>query len=471
MLQIYNTQTKQKENFKPINKNKISLYYCGPTVYWTQHIGNLRGASCVDFVVRTLEYLKYKVKYVRNYTDVGHLTSDADIGIDKMEKAAKREALDPIKIANKYIKIYEKDTHELNLSEPDVKPLATKHINEMIEMIEILLNKGFAYLTDLAVYFDISKAKDYTRLSGQVLKENIKGEGAGDITDHQKKSAHDFALWFFKAGSHKNALQYWSSPFKSKLVNNGEGFPGWHIECSAMSRKHLGNTIDIHLGGIEHIPIHHTNEIAQSENANNVKFVNYWMHNEHLLVDNKKMAKSEGTSYSLSKIKNKGFQPLALRYLFLQAHYRSKLNFTWESLKAAQNGYNHLCEKIIKLTNNNKGNIDNNFKTRFTKAILDDFNTPEAFAVAQDLLKSDLTDSTKHATIIDFDKILGLNLKYCNQANIDKNLQKKIQELINKRNKARKEKDWKEADNIRNKLNKLGINIEDKKETTTWKIH
>ena len=338
MIKLFNTLSRQKEDFIPIKDKKVGIYYCGPTVYWTQHIGNLRGAFCADLAVRVLKYFRYKVKMVRNYTDVGHLTSDDDFGVDKMEKSALKEKLSPKQIADKYINVYEQDTRELNFLEPDYKPKATENIKEMIKMIEILLEKGFAYATPLAIYFDITKAKDYTRLSKQKLDENIKGAGKGEITDIEKKNPYDFALWFFKAGAHENALQYWPSPFKSALVEKGYGFPGWHIECSAMSKKYLGDTFDIHMGGVEHIPVHHTNEICQSESTNGVKYVNYWLHNEHLLVDNKKMSKSEGTGFSLKEVKEKGFDPLSLRYFFLQAHYRSKQNFTWEALDAAQNG-------------------------------------------------------------------------------------------------------------------------------------
>jgi cysteinyl-tRNA synthetase len=350
-IKLYNTLTRRKETFKPIKKNTVSFYHCGPTVYWTQHIGNMRGMFCSDIVVRTLNYSDYQVKHVRNYTDVGHLTSDQDEGEDKIEKSARQEKLSPQEIAEKYIKIFEKDTRALNLLEPTFKPRATQCIQEMIAMAQVLLDQGYAYSTDLALYFDVSKAKNYTQLSGQKLEEKLKGAGQAEVSDSQKKNPADFALWFFKAGRHKNALQYWSSPFKSPLVKNGQGFPGWHIECSVMANKYLGQTIDIHLGGIEHIPIHHTNEIAQSESANGVKFVNYWLHNEHLLVNNKKMSKSAGTAYSLDGIKEKGFNPLAFRYLLLQAHYRSKQNFTWPVMKSAQKGFNNLINQIKELGN------------------------------------------------------------------------------------------------------------------------
>ncbi|PIR13561.1 cysteine--tRNA ligase [Candidatus Falkowbacteria bacterium CG11_big_fil_rev_8_21_14_0_20_39_10] len=487
-LYLYNTLSRKKEEFKPIKtssrpspskgegeKRVVSFYHCGPTVYWTQHIGNLRGMVCADLIRRVFEYNGYKFKHVRNYTDVGHLTGDnlgdADSGEDRMEKAAKREKLDPQKIAEKYIKEFEKDTKELNILEPTKKPRATKYIKEMIGMIEVLIKKDFAYTTDLAVYFDITKAKDYTRLSGQKLEDCISGAGKGDVSDSQKKCPSDFALWFFKAGKHKNALQFWPSPFKSSLVKNGEGFPGWHIECSAMSKKLLGDTIDIHMGGIEHAPVHHTNEIAQSESANGVEFTKYWLHNEHLLVNNKKMAKSEGTGFSLSEVKDKGFSPSALRYFFLQAHYRSKQNFTWEAMEAAESGLRHLKNQIRELGfYDSKGvyikisgekYINDNFKNKFLEVINDDFNIPQALAIVQDLLKSDLTKNEKLSTIKDFNKVLGLGLDKPKQK---RGLPVEIKNLIKSRKKARQEKNFKESDKLRDKIEKFGYIIEDTKD-------
>ena len=450
-LKLYNTLTRKKEIFKPIKKDSVSFYYCGPTVYWTQHIGVMFGSVCADLINRTLQYLNYKVKSVRNYTDVGHLTSDQDEGQDKMEKAAQREKLDPQKIADKYIKIFEQDVKDLNILEPSIKPKATEYIQEMIEMTQTLLNKKYAYQTDLAIYFDISKAKNYTQLSGQKIEDKIEGAGKGDVTDPQKKHPADFALWFFKAGIHKNALQTWPSPW-------GQGFPGWHIECSTMSKKNLGNTIDIHMGGIEHIPVHHTNEIAQSESANEVKFVNYWIHNGHLLVDNKKMSKSLGNVYSLTDVKNKGFNPLALRFLFLQTHYRSSQNFTWEIIKSAQKGLDNLYDQINKL-GNKLGKIDKKYKDEFIDKISNDFNIPQALALTQQLLKSDLSNENKLATILDFDKILGLNLGEIKKDKIL--IPDEIKDLVEQREKARKDEKWKEADKIRKEIEKKGYQIED----------
>lgn len=465
-LFLYNTLTRKKEEFKSIKKNLVTMYHCGPTVYWTQHIGNLRGMFCSDLIVKTLRYNDYKIKFARNYTDVGHLTSDQDEGEDKMEKASKRENKNPIEIANKYITIFEQDIKELNIENATYRPRATKYIKQAIKMVDVLLKKGFAYSTDLAIYFDVSKAKNYNQLSRQRIEENISGIGRGDVEDKNKKHANDFALWFFKAGKHKNALQYWKSPFKSSLVKNGEGFPGWHIECSTMSKKLLGKTIDIHMGGIEHIPVHHTNEIAQSESANGVKFVNYWLHNEHLLVNNEKMSKSEGTTYSLEEIKQKGFNPLSLRYFFLQAHYRSKQNFTFESLKSSETGLNNIYNQI-QLLGKKIGKINIEFKKKFTESLNDDFNSPKALAILQEILKSNLKNPDKLATILDFDKVLGLNFKNIKIEKI--NIPENVKKLAEKRLIARKEKNWSESDKLRDEINKLGFEIEDTGDSYNFK--
>lgn len=459
MLKIKDTLTGQLKEFQPNNGNRVSFYQCGPTVYWTQHIGNLRGMTCGDLVVRVLKLNGYDVVHVRNYTDVGHLTSDTDEGEDKMEKGAKRENKTPQEIAEKYIKIFEEDTKALNLLEPSFKPRAAGHIREMLEIIQKLIAGGFAYSTDLAVYFETSKAKDYTRLSGQKPEENIAGAGIGDMNDPAKRNPADFVLWFFKAGKHKNALQYWQSPFTSPAVENGEGFPGWHIECSAMSKKYLGETIDIHMGGIEHIPVHHTNEIAQSESANGVKFVNYWIHNEHLAVDGKKMAKSEGTAFSLAEVKEKGFNPLALRFFFLQAHYRSKQNFTWEALEAAQNGLKHLYGRLRGL-GAQIGNTDKDFKNKFLDAVNDDFNIPQGLAVIPELLKSDLKNEDKLATLLEFDKVLGLEFKSA-PSQPQETIPEEVAELVRIREEMRQKKDWTEADNLRARIEQLGYSVED----------
>lgn len=460
-LHIYNTLGKQKQEFKPMDPQNVLMYHCGPTVYWTQHIGNLRATFMADIVTRTLVYLGYNITLVRNYTDVGHLTSDEDVGEDKMAKASKRESMSPEKIAQKYIDIFEKDIHALNIPDANHKPRPTQLISEIIEMIQTLINKEFAYTTDLAVYFDISKAKDYTRLSGQKLEENLAHAGSGNIADKNKKNPQDFALWFFKAGTHANAIQTWRSPFVSPLVKNGEGFPGWHIECSTMAKKYLGKTIDIHMGGIEHIPVHHTNEIAQSENANDAPLANYWLHNEHLTVDGGKMSKSEGTSYSLQEIIDKGFNPLALRYLFLQAHYRSKQNFTWKALAGAQNALNKLYITVMDFDEPKTGCVE--FEEKFKNAISDDFNTPQALAVMWDLLKSDHPTSAKAKTLFKFDEVLGLDIQKKIQDTKKQlnNLPEEIINLLEQRKTARENKNWEESDNIRDKIQQAGYWLED----------
>ena len=457
-ISLYNTLSRKKEIFKPIKAGEISFYQCGPTVYSTQHLGNLRAAVLADLIHRTFLYENYSVKFARNYTDVGHLTSDGDQGEDKIEKGVKKEGLSPKEITDKYINIYENDTSDLNVLEPTFKPRATEYVQQMIALVQILIDKGFAYQTDLAVYFDVSKAKYYTRLSGQIMEENIAGAGTGDTEDPQKKNPVDFSLWFFRAGKHETALQFWPSPFTSKLVENGVGFPGWHIECSAMIKALLGETIDLHMGGIEHVPVHHTNEIAQSESANGKTFVNYWLHNEHLLVNNGKMSKSGGTSYLLSDVKEKGFKPLALRYFFMQAHYRSKQNFTWEGLESAETGYDRLMNNISAL-GGTVGKINDKFKEEFSAAISDDFNFPQALAITFELMKTDLPSADKLATVIDFDKVLGLNLKPQTDSVVE--IPEEVKKILAERETARKNKDWKMSDELRDKISTFGYEVKD----------
>jgi len=448
-IKIYNTLSREEEIFSPILENKVGIYQCGPTVYWTQHIGNMRSVVLSDLIVRTFKYLDYDVNFVRNITDVGHLTNDNDQGEDKMEKASKRDNKSPEEISNFYLSKFNIDSEKLNTLPVDNSPKATDHIQEMVEMIEVLIDKGYAYKTSLAIYFDISKAKDYTRLSKQNLDEIINNAGTGDITDSSKKNQNDFSLWFFKAGSHENAIQTWNSTW-------GEGFPGWHLECSAMSKKYLGDTFDIHIGGVEHISIHHTNEIAQSEAANGTDFVNYWMHNEHLLVDNGKMSKSEGTSYSLDDIIEKGFTAMDLRYFFLQAGYRSKQNFTWEALEASKIALSRLKNAITNI--GSEGEINPQFKEEFTNIITDDFNIPQALALVSNVMKSDISPGDKKSTILNFDKVLGLELdKEIETADVPES----VTSLANKRLDAKNEMDFVTADKLRNEILSMGYEIKD----------
>jgi cysteinyl-tRNA synthetase len=465
---LYNTLNKKKEEFRALQPGRVSFYYCGPTVYWTQHIGNLRGSYCADIIHRTFKYLNYDVSMVRNYTDVGHLVSDEDEGEDKIEKTARQEKISPDEVVNKFIKIYEEDVSAINILEPKFKPRATENINEMIEIVQLLIAKGYAYATDLAIYFEVDKFKNYGKLSGRKLEKNISGAGQGEVSDLNKKNHYDFALWFFKAGKHKNALQTWESPFYSPLVENGLGFPGWHLECSAMIKRFLGDTIDIHMGGIEHVSVHHSNEIAQSEAATGDKLANYWLHNEHLLVNGGKMAKSQGTSYSLKDITSRGFSTVALRHFFLQAHYRSKQNFTFETLKASQKGLTGILSKIERL-GRDVGVVDEGFKSRFLEALLDDFNAPKSLALISDVLKSDLPNEDKLATILDFDLVWGLDFKKVLEEaeekdvsrNIEENLPEDVKKILNERIIARKNKDFAKSDELRLKLEEMGYEVQD----------
>jgi len=453
---IFNTLNRRLEKFETIKKNKVLFYQCGPTVYFTQHIGNLRAAVLSDLIRRTLIYLNYHVVFVRNYTDVGHLTSDQDYGEDKMEKGAKNENKTPDQIAQKYIKIFENDIKALNVLKADHTPRASRYIKQMQEMIQTLLDRKYAYVTDLAVIYDVSKFPEYTRLNHQKIDFLKKGAGKGTVEDPQKRNAADFNLWVFKKGVHKNALQTWDSPW-------GEGFPGWHIECSAMIKALLGNTIDVHMGGVEHIPVHHTNEIAQSEAANASTFVNYWIHNEHLLVNNEKMAKSKGTGLNLKEIVTKGFDPLELRYFFLGAHYRSKQNFTYEALEASSVAFAKLKDFIYKaklktvLRDISYANTD--FHSKFTQYISNDFQIPQALSLVWDVVKSSLSDATKLSLLLDFDKVLGLGL----DKNIKIDIPQEITDLAEKRIQAKQKGNFNLADSIRNEIEKKGYLIEDSK--------
>jgi len=457
-MKLYNTLTRKIEEFKPIEDKKIRFYHCGPTVYWVQHIGNLRAMTWADFIRRSFIYFGYKVKFVRNYTDVGHLTSDEDEGEDKMEKGAKREGLTPKQIADKYIKIFEDDCRALNILEPDYKPRASEYIKQMQKMIQTLLDQGFAYITSLAVVYDISKFEGYNKLNHQKLELNLKGAGKGTVEDPEKKHFADFNLWVFKKGVHKNALQTWPSPW-------GEGFPGWHIECSVMAKTILGDTIDIHMGGIEHITVHHTNEIAQSEAANKVSFAHHWIHNEHLNVDDEKMAKSKGTGYTLKEIVDRGFDPLVLRYFFLSAHYRSKQNFTWEALKSAQESLNKLRNIVLNLKSqkNPASPIflkNNSFCQRFADTLSNDFQIPQATAVMWKMLKSDISENEKYNLLMDFDKVFGLAFGQTAEEKIPKEIKK----LEDQRLQARKLGDYKKADELRLQIKSKGYGTIDLKD-------
>jgi len=442
-LKLFNTLTRKKEIFKPIKNKTVGIYTCGPTVYWYQHIGNLRSYVFSDILKRVLIYDGYKTKHVMNVTDVGHLTSDADEGEDKMEKAAQSEHKTAKEIADYYWGIFRQDFKKLNIIEPNIWPKASEHIKEQIDLIKKLEKKGFIYKTSDGIYFDTSKLKNYGELAN--LK-NQKLEAGKRIDLGEKKNITDFALWKFseKPGTRQ---QEWTSPW-------GVGFPGWHLECSAMSMKYLGEHFDIHTGGIDHIPIHHTNEIAQSEAATGKTFVNYWLHGEFLTSQGGKISKSKGGLFTLSELTEKGFKPLAYRYLLLTAHYRTPLNFSLQSLQEAQNGYERLKNVISEIKDDKK--TDKKYLAEFEKAIDNDLDMPKALSILWKLVR-DKNAQGKINAIKEMDKVLGLDLLKKEEIKIPKN----IQELIAEREKARKNKDFKKSDELRERIKTLGYTIED----------
>lgn len=477
-IYFYNTLTRKKEKFVPINPKEVRMYHCGPTVYFDLHIGNLLSFTFRDVLQRTLEYLGYDVMSVVNITDVGHLVSDDDEGEDKLEKGARREGKTAEEVAGYYIKkifgnydaVADKydwtgELGEMNFEKPSVIAQATKHIPEMIELIKMLEENGYTYVTDLGVYFDVSKFKEYGKLSGQLLEEKLKSVREDLVSDPKKKHPADFALWLFTKGIHEKHQMRWVSPW-------GEGFPGWHIECSAMSHKYLGNPFDIHTGGKDLIPVHHENETAQTECATGKKVANYWMHNEFNLVDGEKMSKSKGNFYILADIKKKGFDPLALRYLYLTSHYRTPLNFTWESMKAAQTAYSQLVGMAKTWAYRASGeskSVNDKYKELFSNAIADDLNVPEAVGIVWKMVKDEgLSDEERLSSLLEFDKVLGLNLDEATET-VNSNEAKAIEELIKRRDQHREKKAWAESDKIRDELLKKGVEIEDTSKGTVWK--
>ena len=445
---LFNTLSRTKEKFEAINPPMVRIYSCGPTVYDYTHIGHIRTYIFVDILQRSLKFVGFEPKLVMNITDVGHLTSDADFGEDKMEKGAQKEGKTVWEIAKFYTDYFFKVMDSAGVQKPDVICKATDHIPEMIALVKQLETKGYTYKTSDGIYFDTSKFADYTKLA----RLDIKGlqEGARVEKNPEKKSPTDFALWKFTPSTTKRQME-WQSPW-------GRGFPGWHIECSAMSMKYLGSTLDIHTGGVDHIPVHHTNEIAQSQAATKQKFVNYWLHAGHLVVEGKKMSKSLGNFLKLEDIQKNGFEPLALRYLFLTGHYRSTMNFEWSALKGANQALKKLREKINNIqAPMTKAKIpkSNKYQKRFIDYISDDLNIPEALALVWEVVKSDLGTSEKRSLLLDWDKVLGLDLAK------EEKIDKKILELAKKRDDLRSEKKWQEADKIRIEIESKGYLLQD----------
>jgi len=430
------------------------MYSCGPTVYWYQHIGNLRTYIFSDFLKRTLEYNGFKVKQIINITDVGHLTSDADEGEDKMEKAAQKEGRSAQEIAEHYFNVFEKDLEKLNILPPTKWTKATDHIQEQIELIKQLEKKGYTYRTSDGIYFDSSKFKDYRNLA--LL--NIEGLKAGKrIGIGEKKNKTDFALWKFSPQQGIRE-QEWNSPW-------GLGFPGWHIECSAMSMKYLGKHFDIHTGGEDHIPIHHTNEIAQSEAATGKKFVNYWLHGAFLLFKGEKVSKSKGGLYTISELEEIGFHPLHYRYLCLLTHYRKPLHFSLDNIDAAKNAYERLKRKVIELRNEEHigKDLSKEYEKRFHDAINDDINIPAGLQVFLKAIDDFDFDSKKKLVLLEhFDSVLGIGVADMQETAVL--LPYEVQHLVDARERLRKNKLWAEADIIRERIKEKGYIVEDKPE-------
>ena len=450
-LKLYNTLTRSKEVFAPIEPPNVGLYTCGPTVYNYAHIGNLRTYIFEDVLKRVLTYNGYRVKHIMNITDVGHLTGDRDMGEDKLEKGAQREGKTAWVIAEFYTEAFQKDLKLLNVQDPTLWCRATDTIGEQIGLIRKLEDKGYTYRTSDGIYFDTAKFEGYNKLSHQNLE--ALEEGARVEKNPEKCNATDFALWKFSPKDEQRQME-WKSPW-------GIGFPGWHIECSAMSMKFLKQMLDIHCGGTDHIDVHHTNEIAQSEAATGKPFFNWWMHGAFLIISGgKKMAKSEGNFLTLdSSFVQKGLDPLIYRFAAFQSHYRKPMEYSQEGIDAARNGLKHLRNQVRVLAEaGSPGEVDPGFKGKFSEALNNDLNVPQALAVVQEMLKSDLQPDAKLATILDFDQVLGLDL---DKVGADRALPDEIQDLVDARIQARKDKDWPKSDRLRDEIQDLGWVVQD----------
>lgn len=466
-LKIYNTLNRKEEEFKEIETGKVKMYACGPTVYNFAHIGNLRTYVFEDVLKKVLEYEGYEVTHMMNITDVGHLQSDEDLGEDKMRIGAERENKSVLELARLYENSFIRDLKRLNIKLPDIITRATEHVQEMIDLIKRLEENGYTYIANGNVYFSIDKFKDYNKLANLNLEELRPGNRV-EIDDF-KKNPLDFVLWFVNSKYDNHILQ-WESPW-------GTGFPGWHIECSAMAIKYLGEYIDIHCGGVDHIPVHHTNEIAQSESALGHKWVNYWVHGEFLTtIDNEKMSKS-GEFLTLEKLIADGFSPLDYRYYILQSKYRKTLTFSYERLLEAKKSFDSLKKKIAAIIENiDKYESINNkliekYKEEFKECIEDDLNMANAFTVLFNVLKDEeLNNCEKKCLIKEFDGVFSLNLIVeKDKIKLDDERIKHIEELLKKRDAARAKKQWEKSDEIRNMLLDENVEIIDTKEGTTWK--
>jgi cysteinyl-tRNA synthetase len=447
-LNLYNTQSKKIEAFTPLNGNEVSFYACGPTVYDYTHIGHMRKYIGDDILRRTLSYLGYTVTHVMNITDVGHLTNDSDEGDDKFEKKAQGEGKSVWEIAQYYTDYFHRSMDAVGVLRATHETKATDHIKEMIALVETLTQKGFAYETSQAIYFDTSKDEHYGKLSGQHLHDKEEGSREDVVTDPEKRNPTDFSLWFKRVGRFATHTMYWPSPW-------GDGFPGWHIECSAMSMHYLGDTLDIHSGGIDHIPVHHENEIAQSECATGHQFVRFWVHHNFLNVDGEKMSKSKQNFYTLDTLIEKNISPLSMRILCMQTSYRKPLNFTWDSLESAFTSYKKLYHFVeYALQTSSTGGVLPSFKEDFTQALCDDLNMSKALAVVWELLSSNESTGGKLKTLLDMDAVLGLRLSEILPPPQD------MQTILTSYQTLRENKDYEKADALRADMQSKGYTIE-----------
>ncbi len=475
-MKLYSTLDKKVVDIQPEKDNTFSIYSCGPTVYYRMHLGNIRAYVDWDILHRAMKYLGYDVKRIMNFTDVGHMTSKddfgSDFGEDKVDKESKEEGIKPIDVSNKYIDTVLEDFRALNILAPngDIVPedldfhnvekynwmRATNHIEEMIELIQKIEGNGYTYETDQALYFDVTKIPDYTIFTGQSLDEKEVGIREEVGVDLNKKHPADFVLWMKRTGRYSDHAMHWDSPW-------GDGFPGWHIECSAMSIKALGESFDIHTGGIDHIPVHHANERAQNIGALGHPVVRYWIHNEWLVSkEDEKLSKSKGNASTLQEAVEQGFDPMDVRYLFTSINYRTKLQFSTEALEGARNARLNIVKKISEL-GNTEGNILEEYKEKFSNALENNLNMSESLAILNDLLKSNEKKEDILSTILDFDKVLGLNLDKAVNSSKEENINtdEKVLNLLEQRKQAREQKNFEESDRLRNEISDMGYDVLD----------
>ena len=455
-MKLYNTMTRTVEEFIPREEGKVKLYTCGPTVYSYAHIGNIRNYIGHDILDKTLRYLGYEVTRCMNITDVGHLTSDSDSGEDKMIKAMRRENKTAMEIAKFYTEEFFKDFKLVNNRVPEIVSPATAHIDDYIEIITKLLEKDYAYISGGNVYFDTTKLDDYYVLTNHKEDEMVVGVREGVEEDNNKRNQNDFVLWFTSSKFENQELQ-WDSPW-------GRGYPGWHIECTGISIKYLGEYLDIHGGGVDNIFPHHTNEIAQSEGYLGHPWCHYWFHNEHLLDETGKMSKSKGAILTVSKLREEGYDPLAFRFMCLNSHYKKQLIFSYEALKQAEDTLNKLRDRINNIVDDSNYNESdfNKYNDLFKEALADNLNTSNALTILYDVLKSDISSNTKLKLVESFDKVLSLDL--IKKIEVSEELKSKVNELLELRNKYKSEKDYEKADEVRKEIETLGATIKDTRE-------